>query len=165
MKSTGEVLGIAKTFGEALLKGLTAAGYQIGKKQGGNILITVKDSDQLEMLEVAEKFEKLGFTIYATPGCALMLNRHMIAANVVRKMDADHPHVMDLVESGKLDYILSTSAKGRLPIRHSVQMRRKAVELSIPCLTSLDTANALASVLKMQKSMDDVELVDLIQIG
>lgn len=164
MKSTGEVLGIAKTFEEALLKGLTAAGYQLKRKEGGNVLITVKNSDQLEMLEVADKFEKLGFTIYATPGCASVLNRHMIAANVVRKMDQDHPHLMDLVESGKLDYIISTSAKGRQPIRHSVQMRRKAVELSIPCLTSLDTANALANVLLMKKNMDDVELVNIIDI-
>ena len=164
MKSTGEVLGIAKTFGEALLKGLTAAGYKLNRKEGGNVLITVKDSDQLEMLDVAEKFEKLGFTIYATPGCASLLNRHMIAANMVRKMDKDHPHLMDLVESGKLDYIISTSAKGRLPIRHSVQMRRKAVELSIPCLTSLDTANALANVLLMKKTIDDVELVNIIEI-
>ncbi|WP_101908975.1 carbamoyl-phosphate synthase large subunit [Marasmitruncus massiliensis] len=164
MKSTGEVLGIAKTFGEALLKGLTAAGYKLNRKEGGNVLITVKDSDQMEMLDVAEKFEKLGFTIYATPGCASLLNRHMIAANMVRKMDKDHPHLMDLVESGKLDYIISTSAKGRLPIRHSVQMRRKAVELSIPCLTSLDTANALANVLLMKKTIDDVELVNIIEI-
>lgn len=164
MKSTGEVLGIAKTFEEALLKGLTAAGYKLDKKKNGNVLITVKKSDQLEMLSVAEKFEKLGFTIYATPGCASVLNRHMIAANAVRKMDQDHPHLMDLVESSKLDYIISTSAKGRQPIRHSVQMRRKAVELSIPCLTSLDTANALANVLHMKKNMDDVELVDIVQI-
>ncbi len=164
MKSTGEVLGIAKTFEEALLKGLTAAGYKLNRKEGGNVLITVKDSDQLEMVDVAEKFEKLGFTIYATPGCASLLNRHMIAANMVRKMDKDHPHLMDLVESGKLDYIISTSAKGRLPIRHSVQMRRKAVELSIPCLTSLDTANALANVLLMKKTIDDVELVNIINI-
>ncbi len=164
MKSTGEVLGIAKTFGEALLKGLTAAGYKLSRKEGGNVLITVKDSDQLEMLDVAEKFEKLGFTIYATPGCASLLNRHMIAANMVRKMDKDHPHLMDLVESGQLDYIISTSAKGRLPIRHSVQMRRKAVELSIPCLTSLDTANALANVLLMNKTIEDVELVNIIEI-
>ena len=116
------------------------------------------------MIPLAEKFEKLGFTLYATPGCASVLNRHMIATNVVRKMDGDHPHVMDLVESGKLDYIVSTSAKGRMPARHSVQMRRKAVELSIPCLTSLDTANALANCLMMKKTIDDVDLVDIVKI-
>ncbi|MEM1484797.1 carbamoyl-phosphate synthase large subunit [Oscillospiraceae bacterium PP1C4] len=162
MKSTGEVLGIAKTFEEALLKGLVAAGYKM-KKQGG-VLITVKNSDQLEAVELAEKLEKLRFELYATSGCASVLNRHMIATNVVRKMDEEHPNLMDLIESGKLDYIISTSAKGRLPARHSVQMRRKAVELSIPCLTSLDTANALANCLKMQKTIDDVELVDIVKL-
>ncbi|RGX54225.1 carbamoyl-phosphate synthase large subunit [Anaerotruncus sp. AF02-27] len=165
MKSTGEVLGIAKTFEEALLKGLVAAGYKLKRTaENGGVLLTVKDSDQQEMIPLAEKFEKLGFTLYATPGCASVLNRHMIATNVVRKMDGDHPHVMDLVESGKLDYIVSTSAKGRMPARHSVQMRRKAVELSIPCLTSLDTANALANCLMMKKTIDDVDLVDIVKI-
>ena len=164
MKSTGEVLGIAPTFEEALLKGLTAAGYKLAHKQGGSVLITVKNADQQEMIPLAEQFEKLGFTIYATPGCAGVLNRNMIAANVARKMDQPHPNLMDLVESGKLDYIISTSAKGRLPIRHSVQMRRKAVEHSIPCLTSLDTAAALANCLRMNKTIDDVEPVDITKI-
>lgn len=164
MKSTGEVLGIAKTFEEALLKGLTAAGYKLAHKQNGNVLITVKNSDQQEMLAIAEKFEQLGFNLYATPGCAAVLNHNMIATNVVRKMDGEHPNLMDLVESGKLDYIISTSAKGRQPARHSVQIRRKAVELSIPCLTSLDTANALANCLKMKTTIDDVELVDIVSL-
>lgn len=164
MKSTGEVLGIAHTFEEALLKGLTAAGYKLGRKKDGAVLITVKNSDQLEVLEIAEKFEKLGFTLYATPGCATVLNRNMIATNSVRKMEMPEPNIMDLVESGKLDYIISTSAKGRMPIRHSVQIRRKAVELSIPCLTSLDTANALANCLLTGKTIDDVELVDIVSI-
>ena len=164
MKSTGEVLGIAPQFGEALLKGLTAAGYKLTRKPQGKVLITVKDADQQEMIPLAEKFEKLGFTIYATPGCAGLLNRNMVAANVVRKMDQPHPNVMDLVESGELDYIISTSSKGRLPARHSVQMRRKAVELSIPCLTSLDTANALADSLMLKKTIADVPLVDITTI-
>ncbi|MCI8648914.1 MAG: carbamoyl-phosphate synthase large subunit [Anaerotruncus sp.] len=161
MKSTGEVLGIAANFEEALLKGLTAAGYKLTHKSGGKVLITVKNSDQQEMVKIAEKFEKLGFGLYATPGCASVLNHHMVAANVVRKMDQPSPNVMDLVECGDLDYIISTSARGRMPARHSVQMRRKAVELSIPCLTSLDTADALVNCLLLGKTIDDVELVDI----
>lgn len=164
MKSTGEVLGIAKTFEEALFKGLVAAGYKLGNQERTGVLITVKNTDQIEAIEVAQKLEKLGFELYATPGCAAVLNRNMIATNVVRKMDQSSPNVMDLVESGKLDYIISTSAKGRQPARHSVQMRRKAVELSIPCLTSLDTANALTNCLLMNKSISDVELVNLTEI-
>ena len=164
MKSTGEVLGIAHTLEEALLKGLVAAGYKIGRKKNGGVLITVKDSDQQEMVAIAEKYQKLGFELYGTRGCAGILNRNMIATNTVRKMDEAPPTIMDLVESGKLDYIISTSAKGRMPQRHSVRMRRKAVELAIPCLTSLDTANAVANCLMMDKTMDDVELVDIVTL-
>jgi carbamoyl-phosphate synthase large subunit len=162
MKSTGEVLGIAHTFEAALLKGLIAAGYKL-KKQGG-VLITVRDSDKQEILEVADKFSALGFDLYATAGTALTLNQNMIAANVVRRIEEEEPNVLTLMESGKIDYVISTSAKGRMPARHSVQMRRKAVERSIACLTSLDTANALANCLKLNKTMDDVELVDITKL-
>ncbi|MBC8586381.1 carbamoyl-phosphate synthase large subunit [Youxingia wuxianensis] len=162
MKSTGEVLGIAKTFEDALLKGLVSAGYKM-KKDGG-VLITVKNSDQIEAIPLAEKFEKMGFTLYATPGTALVLNQHMIATNSVRKLGFPPPNIYDLFESGKVDYVISTSAKGRMPARHSVQMRRKAVELAIPTLTSLDTANALANCLMMERTIDDVELVDIVHI-
>ena len=162
MKSTGEVLGIARTFEAALLKGLIAAGYNM-KRQGG-VLITVRDSDKQEIIEVADKFASLGFDLYATAGTALTLNQNMIAANVVRRLEEPEPNIMTLMESGKIDYVISTSAKGRLPARHSVQMRRKAVERSIACLTSLDTANALANCLKMNQTINDVELVDVTKI-
>lgn len=166
MKSTGEVLGIARSFEEALFKGLIAAGYKMkapGEKRGG-VLITVKNTDQQEVIAIAEKFEQLGYELFATPGCASVLNRNMVATNTVRKMDDPSPNVLDLLEGGKLDYIISTSAKGRIPARHSVQLRRKAVELAIPCLTALDTADALANCLLMNKSIADVELVDIVSI-
>jgi carbamoyl-phosphate synthase large subunit len=162
MKSTGEVLGIAKTFHEALLKGLTAAGYKL-KKHGG-VLITVRDNDKQEIIPVADAFSKLGYTLYATSGTALTLNNNMIASNAVRKLHEPQPNIMTLLESGKIDYVISTSTKGRIPERDSVKMRRKAVEHSIPCLTSLDTANALITCLKMEKSMKDIDLVDITKI-
>ncbi|HEX2938299.1 MAG TPA: carbamoyl-phosphate synthase large subunit [Ruminiclostridium sp.] len=163
MKSTGEVLGIAKTFHEALLKGLTAAGYKMNKKQRG-VLISVRDTDKQEIIPVAEGFAKLGYTIYATAGTALTLNNNMIAANAVRKLHEPEPNIMTLLESGKIDYVVSTSAKGRIPQRDSVKIRRKAVERSIPCLTSLDTANALIECLRMDKTIEDVDLVDITKI-
>ena len=162
MKSTGEVLGIAKTFHEALLKGLTAAGYKM-KKDGG-VLISVRDTDKQEILPIAESFSKLGFTLYATAGTALTLNNNMIATNAVRKLHEPEPNIMGLLESGRIDYVISTSAKGRIPQRDSVKIRRKAVEHAIPCLTSLDTANALIVCLKMEKTMRDIDLVDITKL-
>ena len=163
MKSTGEVLGIAKRFDEALLKGLIASGNQM-KKTGG-VFISVRDADKQEVLDVADKFATLGFELYATSGTALNLNRNMIAANTVKKIHEDEENnVLTLLDSGKIDYVISTSEKGRIPARDSVKIRRQAVERSIVCLTSLDTANAVADCLAMDKTIDDVELVDIASI-
>ena len=162
MKSTGEVLGIAKTFEEALYKGLVAAGYKM-KKEGG-VLISVKDGDKQEIIEVADRFERLGFTIYATAGTAKTLNSNMIAANVVRKIEEPSPNILDLFEENKIDYLISTNATGRKPAEHSVQMRRKAVERSIACLTAVDTAMALTECLLMDTTINDVDLVDITKI-
>ena len=163
MKSTGEVLGIAKRFDEALLKGLIASGNQM-KKTGG-VFISVRDADKQEVLDVADKFATLGFELYATSGTALNLNRNMIAANTVKKIHEDEENnVLTLLDSGKIDYVISTSEKGRIPARDSVKIRRKAVERSIVCLTSLDTANAVADCLAMDKTIDDVDLVDIASI-
>ncbi|MBQ9969579.1 MAG: carbamoyl-phosphate synthase large subunit [Oscillospiraceae bacterium] len=165
MKSTGEVLGIAKTFEEALYKGLVAAGYKMeDKAEGKGVLISVRDSDKQEIIKIAEKFENLGYDLYATGGTASLLNRNFVATSIVKKIGEGEPNIMDLINSGKLAYIISTSKKGRQPQRHSVQLRRKAVERSIPCLTALDTANALADSLKMNKKITDVELVNIAEI-
>ncbi len=162
MKSTGEVLGIARTFQEALLKGLTAAGYKL--KKSGGVFISVRDTDKQETIAIADRFASLGFDIYATSGTALLLNKNMIATSSVRKLSEGEPNVATLLESGKIDYVLSTSAKGRIPARDSVKIRRMTVEHAIPCLTALDTASALLSCLAMNQTMDDLELVDITQI-
>ncbi|MCM1381438.1 MAG: carbamoyl-phosphate synthase large subunit [Muribaculaceae bacterium] len=164
MKSTGECLGIARSFEDALYKGLVAAGYNLEKKTGGGVLITVRDTDKQEILYVAEKFEHLGFDIYATSGTASMLNRNMVAANVVRRVSEEKPNVMTLLDSGKVDYVISTSAKGRIPAFDSVKIRRKTVERSICCLTAIDTANAVADILMMGKNIDEMEMVDITKI-
>ena len=162
MKSTGECLGIARTFEDALFKGLVAAGYNM-KKDGG-VLITVRDTDKQEIIYVADKFEQLGFDIYATSGTASTLNRNMVAANVVRKASEEKPNVMTLLDSGKINYVISTSAKGRIPAYDSVKIRRKTVERSICCLTAIDTANAVADSLAMGKNIDDMEMIDITKI-
>lgn len=160
MKSTGEVLGIGKSLAEALYKGLVAAGYQM-VKQGG-VLITVRDSDKSEIVDIVKKYAKLGFTLYATRGTARILEKAGLQVISVKKIhEADHDNIQTLLESGKINYIISTSSKGRLPSRDSVKIRRKAVETAIPCLTSLDTASALANSLKSRYSQNSTELVDI----
>ena len=162
MKSTGECLGIGHTFEDALLKGLVAAGYDL-KKEGG-VLISVRDSEKREIVRIADKFSQMGFNLYATSGTASYLNHNMIATNTVRKISEGHPNTIDLLESGKIHYMISTSAKGRIPARDSVKMRRKAIERSICSLTAIDTANALANVLRSGRTLEDVELVDITKI-
>ena len=162
MKSTGECLGIAKNFEDALLKGLVAAGF--GLKKEGGVFITVRDTDKQEVIAIADKFSQMGFDLYATAGTAGVLNRNMIATNQVNRVSEAEPNVMNLLESGKIHYVISTSEKGRLPARDSVKMRRKSVERSICSLTAIDTAKALANVLMTNRTIADVELVDITKI-
>ena len=159
MKSTGEVLGIASTLDEALYKGLVAAGYQM--KRRGGIFITVRDTDKHEIADTAKKYYELGFTLYATSGTAKVLNDAGIPSVTVNKIHESENNAITLIESGKIHYVISTSSRGRLPSRDSVKLRRKTVERNIPCLTSIDTANALASSLKSRYSVHNIELVDI----
>lgn len=159
MKSTGEVLGIAPTMTEALYKGLLGAGYQM-KKEGG-IFITVRDSDKDEIGEIASRYAALGFHLYATEGTAKVLRESGLQVTLVHKISESTQNTLALLESGKINYIISTSAKGRIPQRDSVKVRRKSVELGIPCLTSLDTAMALADILSCDYTPDRTELIDI----
>ena len=162
MKSTGEVLGVSTSFREALLKGLTGAGFQMKKK--GAVLISVRDSDKQEAIRIGERFESLGFDIYATSGTANVLNRHMVATNAIRNVDEPSPNIIDLIESGKIDYVIATSVKGRHPELGSVHIRRTAVERAIPCLTSIDTASALLRCLEGDVKIENCEMVDINKI-
>ncbi|MBR5358875.1 MAG: carbamoyl-phosphate synthase large subunit [Clostridiales bacterium] len=160
MKSTGEVLGVGRNLSEALYKGLVAAGYKMYKN--GGIFITVRDSDKPEIVEIAKKYDSLGFKLYATGGTANALRQAGMEVTVVSKIhESDTNNTMTLLESGKINYIISTSAKGRLPARDSVKLRRRAVMLGIPCLTAVDTANALADSLMSRYSEINTELVDI----
>ncbi len=165
MKSTGEVLGIAKTYEDALLKGLIGAGYNLNlKPEGKCVLMTVKDADKPELVDIAWQFKHMGYKLYGTSNTAYYLSKNMIACNEIRKISAERPNIMDLFESGTVDYIISTSSKGRIPTEDSVIMRRKAVELSIPCITAIDTADALIKCLNSKRTLEDVELVDIAKI-
>jgi len=159
MKSTGEVMGIGRNLSEALYKGLVAAGYKMYKS--GGILITVRNSDKNDIMDVAKKFDVLGFTLYATAGTAEVLRKMGLSVTTVRKIHEGDDNCSTLLDSGKVKYILSTSSKGRIPARDSVKLRRKAVSLGIPCLTSVDTAMALADSLLSRYSEINTELVDI----
>ncbi len=160
MKSTGEVLCLGKNLQEALYKGLVAAGYKMHKK--GGVLITVRDNDKGEISDIAKKFASLGFSLYATRGTAKLLDDAGLSVKTVNKIhEACHDNTMTLLESGRISYIISTSTKGRDPVRDSVKIRRKACILNIPCLTSLDTANAVADSLYSRYSEINTELIDI----
>lgn len=163
MKSTGEAVGIANTFEDALLKGLVASGMRI--KHAGAVFITVRDSDKQEAVRLADQFSQLGFDIYATSGTARILNANCVAANAVRKIHEGSPNTLDLLDGNKIVYVISTSAKGRRPLEDDVKIRRRAVERQIPTFTSLDTAGALVNCLKRKRSLEDTPLVDIHTIG
>jgi carbamoyl-phosphate synthase large subunit len=160
MKSTGEVLGIAKTFHEALYKGIIAAGIKV-PEAGSGILFTVRDTDKPELLKLAEGFEKLGYTLYATGKTALYLNMHGIATNAVKKISDGSPNILDLIDTGKIKLIINTPTRGRAPQRDGFRIRRKAVESSIPCLTSMDTAYGLLKCMQLGKKPEELELYNL----
>jgi carbamoyl-phosphate synthase large subunit len=160
MKSTGEVLGIGRHLREALYKGLVAAGYKMEK--AGGALITVRDDDKAEIADIAKKFDTLGFRIYATEKTAEALED---AGLTVDKVDKIHQNPdknpMTLLMGGNVNYIISTSAKGRNPANDDVKIRRKSAVLGIPCLTSIDTADALADSLLSKYSEENTELIDI----
>ena len=163
MKSTGEVLGLAEDYRQALLKGITAAGYRNRKGDCG-VLLTVRDSDKQELIPIADRIAALGYELYATAGTARLLNSNMIATNVVRKIGEGKPDILDLLDSGKIGYVISTDTKGRIPSLDSVKIRRKAVERSIPCFTSIDTADAFVSCLELDMDTAELDLVDITRL-
>ena len=159
MKSTGEVLGIAGTRDEALYKGLIAAGYRL--QRNGGVFLTVRDSDKAEIADVAKKYHELGFALYATAGTAAVLRRRGLPVTEVKKIHESADNPLALLDSGKVTIIVSTSSKGRIPTLDDVKIRRKAVERSIPCLTSIDTAGVVADSIRSRYSPHCTELVDI----
>lgn len=160
MKSTGEVLGIGANLEEALYKGLIGAGYKLQKK--GGVFISVRNSDKAEIYGVAKGFYDLGFTVYATHGTAKILEDAGLPVIAVDKIHENpENNTLTLIESGKVNFVVSTSAKGRLPERDSVKIRRKTVERSVPCFTSIDTANAVINSMKGKYSEQSIEIVDI----
>ncbi len=159
MKSTGEVLGVSKDFSEAILKAFIASGVNIPYK--GNVLITVRDKDKIEMLPIAQKLDGLGFHIYATSGTAKFLNDNGVEAEVVQKIWEGENSIVDLINSGKLSFIINTPTKGKHESRDGFKIRRLAVESKIPCFTALDTVEALYEALEKGTREEDLKPIDI----
>ena len=147
MKSTGECLGIAKTFNEALYKAFLGAGVQLPKHK--QMIMTVKDADKPEAVEVAKRFEALGYKIYATRSTAKYLQEHGVHALRVNKISQESPNVMDLILGHKIDLVIDTPTQGNGDkTRDGFLIRRNAIETGVYCITAMDTANALAQSLE-----------------
>ncbi|QFK70916.1 carbamoyl-phosphate synthase large subunit [Pradoshia sp. D12] len=146
MKSTGEVLGKDDTLQKALYKGLIASGIQI--KQYGTVLLTVADKDKEEAVLLAERFNEIGYQIIATEGTAQALDQANIPCRIVGKIGSEEPNLLDMIHNGKAQLVINTLTKGKQPERDGFRIRRESVENGIPCMTSLDTANAILTVLE-----------------
>ena len=161
MKSTGEVLGVGKNLKEALFKGLVSAGFKVDvNKHGHGVLITVTKQDRYEIVNLAKKLDDLGAKLWATPETAKEIARLGIDVSVVNKLREDNS-IMDLVESGKLDYIVYTGKSDRKSINDYIKLHNRANQLGIATLTSLDTANALADIIASRYNQENTELVDI----
>ncbi len=158
MKSTGECLGIAKTFDEALYKAFLGAGIVLPKYK--QMIMTVKDADKPEAVDVAKRFEALGYKIYATRSTAKYLQDHGVDALWVNKITQESPNVMDLILGHKIDLVIDTPTQGHGDkSRDGFLIRRNAIETGVHCITSMDTANALAT--SLESATDTFTLVDI----
>ena len=161
MKSTGECLGIAKTFDEALYKAFLGAGIVLPKYK--QMIMTVKDADKPEAVGVAKRFAALGYKIYATRSTAKYLQEHGVDALWVNKITQESPNVMDLILGHKIDLVIDTPTQGHGDkTRDGFLIRRNAIETGVHCITAMDTANALAT--SLESATDEFTLVDIAKV-
>ncbi|MCI8849344.1 MAG: carbamoyl-phosphate synthase large subunit, partial [Oscillibacter sp.] len=160
MKSTGEVLGLGKDMQEALFKGLVSAGYRVEKEKRGGVLISVNHRDQPEVVNIARKLDDMGYKLYATDGTAREISQLGAEVEVVGKLGKDN-QVFHLLENGGIDYVILTGSTEPDYIRDFIHLNHRCVQLGIPCLTSLDTANALTDILASRYTQRNTELVDI----
>ena len=160
MKSTGECLGIAKTFEEALYKAFLGAGVILPKHR--QMIITVKDADKPEAAEIARRFQALGYKIYATRSTAKFLNASGVPALRVRNIHQESPTIMDLLLGHKIDLVIDTPTQGRDKGRDGFLIRRVAIETGVNCITAMDTARAL--VLSLETAHQEMTMIDIAKI-
>lgn len=159
MKSTGEVMGVDSRYPAALYKAMVAAGCVFPRH--GTVLVTVADKDKEEVLPIVRGMVRLGYDVCATAGTAAFLEQHGVSVKKVNKVREGSPHIIDLIRKGEIHLIINTLTKGRMPERDGFQIRRAAVELGVPCLTSLDTARGILEVLENIRDDGEMEVVPL----
>ncbi len=162
MKSTGEVLGLAETYPQALLKAFKGAGLKVPKR-GSRVIVTVKDEDKAEMVGIARGFEEMGIEIFATSGTCDALTEAGIACKRVNRVSQSHPNILDMIASGTVDMIINTPTKGRKHDSDGFKIRRSAVEHSVTCVTAIDTARAVLTVREQSRSVD-LKPIDITKI-
>ncbi len=160
MKSTGECLGISKSFNEALYKAFEGAGVKLPKYK--RMVITVKDEDKEEVIEIAKSFEELGYTIFSTRGTARVLQAAGIKALQINKIEQESPNLLDLILEHEIDLVIDTPPQGVERSRDGFIIRRNAIETGVSVLTSLDTARVLAESLKNRS--EELSLIDIAKI-
>ncbi len=161
MKSTGECLGIAGTFDEALYKAFLGAGIRLPRHK--NLILTVRDEDKEEALEIGRRFQNIGYRIFATKGTAEALKDNGIKANMVRKIEQESPNLMDLILGHKIDLVIDTPQQGADRARDGFVIRRNAIETGVNVLTAIDTAKALITSLE-NTDIKKLTLVDIAEI-
>ena len=157
MKSTGECLGIGKNFNEALYKAFVGAGIRLPKHK--KMIITVRDSEKSKVIDIAKRFQALGYTIYSTKGTAKVLNDNGVNAIVIRKLEEEGPNILDLILSHEIDIVIDVPMRGIAGSKDGFIIRRNAIETGVNVLTSTDTAKALVSSLENEK--DEVSLIKI----
>ena len=160
MKSTGECLGIAKTFNEALYKAFLGAGVDLPKHK--KMILSVKDADKLEAVDIARRFKALGYEIFATRNTARVLNEHGVQVVAVNRINEESPTLMDLLLEHQIDLVIDTPTHGD-KLKDGFLIRRTAIETGVNCLTSLDTADALLTSLENEE--DKLSIVDIATIS
>lgn len=160
MKSTGEVMGINNHFSKSLYKALLGSGLNL--PSNGNVLVTIADKDKEEALPLLKKLLQKDFQLFATRGTAIFLEENGLLVKRINKIREGSPHVIDLINSGKIGLIINTLTKGKMPNRDGFRIRRAAVENNIPCFTSLDTALAAGEILiRLQDGDDYTEMLSI----
>ena len=162
MKSTGECLGIAKTFNEALYKAFLGAGIRLPKYK--NMIITVRDEDKEEAVEIAKRFEALGYHIFATKGTARTLMEADIQVRMTRKLEQESPNILDLILGHQIDLVIDTPSQGVERSHDGFVIRRNAVETGVNVLTAIDTAKALVTSLE-NMDREELTLIDIARLS
>ena len=157
MKSTGECLGIAKTFNEALYKAFEGAGIRLPKYK--KMIMTIRENEQEEAVDIARRFANVGYQIFATRGTARTLNEHGVKALEIRKLEQESPNILDLVLGHQIDLIIDIPAQGAERSHDGFVIRRNAIETGVNVLTALDTARAL--VTSLENRAKELTLVDI----